>query len=351
MVRGIGPKTARQLLAHVDGIRQFWAMGPSGWKQIEGVRPKLLSALVAMDGAQADAVVRRCCENGLHLISPEDAAYPEQLHMNDDAPLTLFAKGELTALQGGRMLAVVGARKASREGRVIARRWSRYLAERGVTVISGMAYGIDAAAHGGALDGKGVTVAVLGSGLLAAHGEQQQRQIEAIAAAGCVVSEYLPDMEARAEFFPSRNRIIAGLAHATLVVEADIRSGSLITANLACGYGRDVLAVPGSVLNQTHAGCHHLIRQGAMLAESGEDLLQQLGWAAAMKRNAMRAFESENPHEQAVVALLERETAHLDLISEHCGLTVSELSPILLALELQGVIERLPGSRYTLGGG
>lgn len=351
MIRGVGPKTARQLLAFTNGIKSFWEMGSSGWKSLEGMRPKLLSALEAADAATTEGVIRQCRQNELHLICPEDDEYPEQLRANEDAPLVLFVKGDLTALQGQRMLAVVGARKASREGKLIARRWSRFLAERKVTIVSGMAYGIDTAAHGGALEGEGITIAVLGCGLLATGGEQQQQQIQAITADGCVVSEFLPDMEARPEHFPSRNRIIAGLAHATLVIEADIRSGSLITANLANSYGRDVLAVPGSVLNVTHAGCHRLIREGAMLAESGEQLLKQLDWTDGCSRERHIDFQSENEHENRIVALLRQEIAHLDAISEHCGLTVSELSPILLALELQGVIERLPGSRYTLGGG
>ena len=246
------------------------------------------------------------------------------------------------------MLSVVGARKA-REGRVIALWWSRFCSERGVTIVSGMAYGIDAAAHGGALEGDAGTVAVLGCGLNAVLGEQQKKQIEAIAENGCVISQYLPDVGARPEQFPQRNRTIAGLSQATLVVEATLRSGSMITASQAAGYGREVFALPCSVLNDAHAGCHQLIRDGATLVASAEELLQQLGWM--QKRDAAHlSYTPTNADEAKILGALRQEIMHLDALSEACNLTVPQLSPSLLALELQGVIERLPGSRYTLGG-
>jgi DNA processing protein len=208
-----------------------------------------------------------------------------------------------------------------------------------------MAYGIDAAAHGGALESSSPTLAVLGCGL-GRLSEEQQRQVEAVSRQGCVVSEFFPDVSARPEFFPRRNRIIAALAQATLVMEADLRSGSLITARQAAGYGRDVLAVPGSVLASNHAGCHQLIRDGAELAESAENVLQHLGWLA---ESIVRKTYTPNSAEEALILrLLDRETMHVDALAETCGLTVPELSPILLRFELQGVVERLPGSRYLL---
>ena len=245
------------------------------------------------DQAQAEQVVSQCNQLNLHLICPENEAYPERLRPLDDAPLVLFVRGDAGSLNHAPILAVVGARRASREGKLLARRWSRYLSERGICIVSGMAYGIDAAAHGGALEAESPTIAVLGCGLAAETNQQIQKQMEAIADQGCVVSEFLPGTGPRPEHFPRRNRIIAGLAQATLVVEADTRSGSLITAGQAA------------------------------------------------------AYKPANEAERKIMALLQGEILHIDTLAERCGLTVSELSPILIALELVGVIESLPGSRYA----
>jgi len=245
------------------------------------------------------------------------------------------------------MLAVVGARRASREGQLIARRWCRYLSAQDIGIVSGMAYGIDTAAHAGALEATAPTIAVLGSGLLAAFSPEQQRQMDAIAAQGCVISEFLPDTPPRPEHFPRRNRIIAALAGGTCIIEADIRSGSLITARQAAEYGREVFAVPGSVLGGLHAGCHQLIRDGAVLAESAADILRHMAWKQYRSAPG-KSYVPAGEQEAAVIAALKQNIHHLDSLAEICDLTVPELSPILLALELQGVIERLPGSRYAL---
>ena len=298
--------------------------------------------------AQVNRTLEQCQNHAIHLISLEDEAYPEALRVVEGAPLVLFVRGALNPLTWAQRLAIVGARKSSQESRLIARRWSHYFSERQISIVSGMAYGIDTAAHGGALQGEAPTTAVLGCGLIALQ-RQQIAQVEAIVAHhGCVVSEYLPLQTARPEFFPQRNRIIAALSQATLVIEADIRSGSLITARLANEYGRDVFAVPGSVLLDGHAGCHQLIREGAILTDSAEQVMQEMGWLSekANKNNLL----CESDDESGVVSALQSEVLHLDALSQACGLTVPELSPILLALELRGVIERLPGSRYTLGG-
>jgi len=349
MARGVGPRIGRQLIAIAGSVDALWQMVPVELEAHSDVNPKLIRALQSVDQKAVESVIYSCRNSNIQLLCVEDESYPQQLAMCDDAPLLLFAQGDIAVLNNPQMLSVVGARKASRESKVIARRWSRYCSERGVSIVSGMAYGIDAAAHGGALEGDSGTVAVLGCGLKAVTGETQQRQTEAIAGQGCVVSEYLPDITARPEQFPQRNRIIAGLSQATLVVEATLRSGSMITAGQAAGYGREVFSVPGSILNDAHAGCHQLIRDGASLAGSASDLLQQLGWTQE-KLGEQSFYAPANDEEAKIMAALKLEMMHLDALSEACGLTVPQLSPSLLALELQGVIERLPGSRYTLGG-
>jgi DNA processing protein len=345
MVRGVGPMQGRKLVQAAGTIDNLWTGDEGALAEIEGVGPQLLNALSQSDPDSAEATIAYCQHHDIKLICPDDSVWPRTLHLIEDAPLVLFICGDVAHLNHKRLLAVVGARKASREGRLITRRWSRYFSDRGVAVVSGMAYGIDAAAHGGALESSSPTLAVLGCGL-GRLSEEQQRQVEAVSRQGCVVSEFFPDVSARPEFFPRRNRIIAALAQATLVMEADLRSGSLITARQAAGYGRDVLAVPGSVLASNHAGCHQLIRDGAELAESAENVLQHLGWLA---ESIVRKTYTPNSAEEALILrLLDRETMHVDALAETCGLTVPELSPILLRFELQGVVERLPGSRYLL---
>jgi len=344
-VRGVGPMLGRKLVQAAGGIDALWMAGAGSLSKVAGVGPQLLHALRQSEPDVAGATMAYCRQYGIKLICPDDAVWPEALVGIEDAPLVLFVLGDTAHLNHKCLLAVVGARKASREGRLITRRWSRYFSDRNVAVVSGMAYGIDAAAHGGALEGLSPTLAVLGCGL-GRLSEDQQRQVEAVTRQGCVISEYFPEVSARPEFFPRRNRIIAALAQATLVMEADLRSGSLITARQAADYGREVLAVPGSVLASNHAGCHQLIRDGAVLAESAENVLQHMGWLD--KSVARKTYTPDSAEEALILRVLDRESMHVDALAETCGLTVPELSPILLRFELQGVVERLPGSRYLL---
>ncbi|ATX83083.1 DNA protecting protein DprA [Mariprofundus ferrinatatus] len=349
LVSGIGPLLGRKLVDAAGSVEGVFSAGDETWSNVAGIGPSLRTALKGSHPEHAVAVLKQCEVAGIRLISPDDDLWPEALKGIDDAPLLLFAKGDAVALNSEKMLAVVGARRASREGALISRRWSRYLSDQGVTIVSGMACGIDAASHGGALEGGSPTIAVLGCGLASLSGEQQA-QAEAICRQGCVISEFLPDQGARPEQFPRRNRIIAALAPATLVVEADVRSGSLITARLAAGYGREVFAVPGSLQTGNHAGCHQLIRDGAVLATDPSCIMSELGWDAgkSVRNQKQRSYQPVNEYEAKIVAVLGHERLHLDELTETCGLTLPELSPILLALELQGVIERLPGSRYQL---
>ena len=344
-VRGVGPVLGRKLAQAAGGIEALWTTGAGQLAEMEGIGPQLLKALGQSAPDSTDATMAYCRQHDIQLICPDDSAWPKALNVIADAPLVLFVRGDAEHLNHRRVLAIVGARKASREGRLITRRWSRYFSDRGVAVVSGMAYGIDAAAHGGALEGLSPTLAVLGCGL-GCLSEEQQRQVEAVCRQGCVISEFFPEVSARPEFFPRRNRIIAALAQATLVMEADLHSGSLITARQAADYGRDVLAVPGSVLASNHAGCHQLIRDGAELAESAACVLQHMGWLA--KSVACKTYAPNSADEVLILQILNRETMHVDALAETCGLTVPELSPILLRFELQGVVERLPGSRYLL---
>lgn len=349
MVRGVGPMLGRRLVSACGGIEALWRASPDELAAVPGVGERLVAAISGSRAADAEAVLDTCRQHAISIISPDDPSWPQSLLPLEDAPLLLYVAGDASHLNAARPLAMVGARRAGREGQQLARRWSHYCAGQGVTMISGMAYGIDAEAHAGALEGNGATVAVLGCGL-ASLGELQATQAAAICKSGCVISEYAPGITARAEHFPRRNRIIAGLAAALVVIEADLRSGSLITARLAADYGREVFAVPGSVLMGRNGGCHQLIRDGAGLADNIDALLAELGWQAGSESGATaaRSYAPASPEEATVLAAMGRESIHVDEICQTCGLTLPLLSPILLALELQGVVERLPGSRYQL---
>ncbi|MCF6207963.1 MAG: DNA-processing protein DprA [Ghiorsea sp.] len=349
LVSGVGAYTGQQLIEAFGSVEAIWQQSEKAWLMVEGVGPKLVSALSAASSLQTtddiENILQTCAQENIHIICQDDDAWPKGLYSCDDAPMVLYVRGELTSLQSNKILAMVGARKASAEGKLIARRWAAYCAKQAVSVISGMAPGIDSAAHGGSLDADYAGIAVLGYGLLAGSA-QQIRQMDALAEKGCVLSEYAPHTVAKAGYFPQRNRLIAGIAQALIVIEGGLKSGSLITARQASEYGRDVFAVPGSVLNDIHAGCHQLIQDGAILAADAADVLQHLAWHAGETKGA--SYQPTSDIEEKIMGLLGRQIMHVDSLAEDCGLTVHALSSILLRLELQGVIEKLPGSRYTL---
>ncbi len=346
---GVGSYTAQQLIAGFGSVSQIWQQDEEAWLSLDGVGPKLVQALKhASSDSQSDslsALMEQCDNSGIDIICPGDDVWPQGLRACSDAPLILFVKGNLQTLKSEKILGMVGARKASAEGKLITRRWSSYCSRQGVCIISGMAPGIDSAAHGGSLDAEKAGIAVLGYGLLAGSA-QQVMQIDALADLGCVISEYQPQMTAKAGYFPQRNRLIAGIAHGLVVVEGGMKSGSLITAQQALNYGREVFAVPGSVLNDVHAGCHQLIKDGAALVTDAEEILQYMHWqhGKSSKPNYRPATEIE----EKIISCLSHQVMHVDSLAEDCRLTVPALSTILLRLELQGVIEKLPGSRYTL---
>jgi len=243
---------------------------------------------------------------------------------------------------------VVGSRNATAQGIAHASRFSRELSRTGLTIVSGLALGIDAAAHEGGLDGPGSTVAVIGTGIDIVYPRRHETLAARIAAAGCIVSEYPLGTPPLASNFPRRNRLISGLARAVLVVEAAAQSGSLITARMAAEQGRDVFAIPGSIHAPLAKGCHQLIRQGAKLVETTQDMLDELP-----SRQAVRAA---NPSPQSLVeddamtSLVMQAMAHdpvdTDTLAARCGLEAAALAGLLLTLELAGRIELLPGALY-----
>jgi DNA processing protein len=293
---------------------------------------------------------------GNGLLPIDDPAYPALLGQIPDPPLALWTRGLRSDLLDSAQLAVVGSRNPTHGGRDTSTAFAHYLSDKGLTITSGLAAGIDRAAHEGALSGTGGTVAVLGCGLDTTYPPQHAALADRIAANGLLVSEYPPDTAPRAEHFPRRNRIIAGLSVGTLVVEAARRSGSLITARLAAEYGREVFAIPGSIHNPLAKGCHELIRQGAKLVEDAADILVELGALLQFDPE----FDAPAEADDAADRVLTKRSGYTELLdamgydpcyltdlAPRVGLTTAELSSMLLVLELEGQVEALPGGRYA----
>jgi DNA processing protein len=292
------------------------------------------------------------------LITFGSRDYPKRLAELPDAPLALWTQGRAPALLAAPQLAIVGSRSPTVDGRQTAEQFARYLAQRGLTITSGLATGIDGASHRGAVDALGGTVAVLGSGLDVIFPRAHTALAADIASRGLLVSEYGPGVEPQKWFFPKRNRIIAGLSLGTLVVEATRRSGSLITAHLALEYGREVFAIPGSIHNPLARGCHLLIREGAKLVEEAGDVLVEL--APQLQEEGVTLAPAPPSPETADSAPVTHDPAYEKLLSAlafsptpiadicaRVNLTTAEVSSMLLLLELEGLVEALPGGRYS----
>lgn len=288
------------------------------------------------------------------LVTLGHPLYPPQLATLDAPPLALWVEGSRPELLGAPQLAIVGSRSPTRGGRDTALQFAEYFSSRGLVITSGLAVGIDAASHRGALKGVAGTIAVLGSGLDVVFPRLHEALAAEIAQNGLVVSEYPPGVAPRRFHFPQRNRIIAGLTLGTLVVEATRRSGSLITANRALDYGREVFAVPGSIHNPLARGCHALIRHGAKLVEEAADVFVEL--APMLTLNTANLPRQEPPHQRPepadpayakLMQLLDFAPISVADLADRSGLTAAELSSMLLILELEGLVEALPGGRYS----
>jgi DNA processing protein len=275
-----------------------------------------------------------------HVITLGDQHYPQTLLSITDPPVLLYVKGRLDLLNQ-RSLAVVGSRNATAQGLRNAESFALALSDAGLCIVSGMAAGIDRAAHVGGLQGSASSIAVIGTGLDKVYPASNRELAHRLAEQGVIVSEFPLGTPPLAANFPRRNRIISGLGLGCLVVEASIQSGSLISARLALEQGRDVFAIPGSIHSPQSRGCHLLIKQGAKLVESAQDILEELGSFAVL--------ETRIPSPTVAHPLLEHvgfDPIDADTLAQRCGLTISEVSAILLKLELDGHIATLPGGFY-----
>ncbi|MDY7577428.1 DNA-processing protein DprA [Herbaspirillum sp. RTI4] len=349
---GVGALTARQLLSAFGLPQQIFAASVGDLRQV--VSERIALALHAPLSEKDKALLARSLEwvaqPDHHVLTLADTAYPQALLEIPDPPLLLYVKGQASLLHGA-ALAVVGSRNATTQGMLNAEHFSAALSQVGMTIISGMALGIDTAAHLGALRGSGSTVAVIGTGADLVYPARNRGLAHSIAAQGCIVSEYALGTPAIASNFPRRNRLISGLARGVLVVEAAMQSGSLITARMAAEQGREVFAIPGSIHSPLSKGCHALIRQGAKLVESAEHVLEEFGAfrrVCAQPSAEVAANKSvTTPETLQFLQGMGHDPVSADTLSLRSGLPMAALQARLLELELAGVIEMLPGGLYS----
>jgi DNA processing protein len=313
MIPGVGPRTRTKLLERFGSPEAVLKAAPSDLRTVSRIGAKVCRAICcAQEEIDAEAELELCRHSAIDVILDSDEAYPRPLRDLPDPPGVLFVRGTL-APSDAMAIAIVGSRHGTHYGLTQAERLGGSLARAGLTVVSGLARGIDAAAHRGALAAGGRTIAVLASGVLNIYPPEHKSLAEEIAKQGAVISEAPPRAEPLAGMFPQRNRIISGLSLGVLVVEASTRSGALITARHAMEQGRDVFAVPGPITSRMSHGCHRLIRDGAKLVETVDDILEELGplVAAAPARDDGREI-----HHPAELALNELERAVLAAVPE-----------------------------------
>lgn len=345
LVPGVGSITQRRLL------ERFGTPGAVLSASTVEVLPMLNATARASWHAGADAgEVQRALDwsalPGHHLLTLDDPAYPQTLLQTPDPPLLLYVTGNVERLKGP-MVAIVGSRNASPAGVETARSFAQALSDAGLTVVSGLALGIDAAAHRGGLAGSSSTVAVTGTGADLVYPARNRDLAHEIADRGAIVTEFPLGTSPHASNFPRRNRIVSGLCQGVLVVEAALRSGSLTTARLAAEQGREVMAIPGSIHSPLSRGCHSLIKQGAKLVESAEDVLQELGLSAgATTTRHARTPDRRIVDADPLIDAMGFDPCDPESLAHRTGMALQDVLARLLALELEGLVAALPGGRY-----
>jgi len=357
LVPEIGSARVRRLLEAFETLERLWQASASELQQVEGIGPILAERLLAgcRDARLVYHEMALAQRHGVTILALGDEAYPARLKEIHDPPLALYQRGtwmERDAIAIG----IVGARRASFYGQQVSERLAYDLALRGVTIVSGLARGIDAAAHRGALKAGGRTIAVLGSGLNQIYPPEHAELATQVAAQGILLSEYPMTAEPLPHHFPQRNRLISGLSLGVVVVEATQRSGALITADCALEQGRDVFAVPGHIDSPASRGTHHLLKQGAKLVTSVDDILEELRLSPmpvsetpkpTAEPGAPVAIADVSETERLLIGQLSAdEPVDVDGLSEKTGLPASTCTATLLQLELKRVVKQLPGQRF-----
>jgi DNA processing protein len=354
-VPGIGNLRFKRLVDRFGGPEAALSASEGELLRVEGISRRLAGAIrTHRTPAGIERELDRAEALGFRILAQTDPAYPPLLLQTPDPPPVLYTYGDLAGVS--RAVAVVGSRQASRYGLQTTRRLAGDLAEAGVTVVSGMARGIDTAAHEGALKRDGRTVAVLGSGLDRIYPSENRDLYHRIAESGAVISEFPLGSAPEPHRFPIRNRIISGVCLGTVVVEATEKSGSLITARLALEQDREVFAVPGNIHSFKSAGTHRLIKQGALLVESARDVLELLSQAIrgriadprVDRERMLDNLPAMTPDEAKVFHALGPDPVHIDDLVRKVAMAPAQLSGILLQLELKGVVHQAPGKRFAI---
>jgi DNA processing protein len=349
-VAGIGNVTFRRLLERFDSPRAALSASPAALGAVKGMAAGMIAEITSGAWQEfAEAECLRLAASGARLVTFTSGDYPKSLFQISDPPPFLYVKGELRSSE--QAVAIVGSRRATSYGLLTTGRLSEALVRHGVTVVSGMARGVDTAAHKGALAAGGRTIGVLGCGIDKIYPPENRALFGEMAEKGCLVSEFPLNTLPLAENFPRRNRIISGLSQGVLVVEAAEKSGSLITAQYALEHGREVFAVPGNISFATSRGANRLIKQGAKLVDCVEDILEELPGNHSQPECASKTGQPTfalSPREASIYELLAHAPLHIDEIITQTELTAAEVSSMLLHLELKGAITSLPGTHYAI---
>jgi len=343
----VGNATFRRLVEHFGTPGRALSASESELAAVRGISMAAIASLLTHD--PRDEAERECAalkRSGARIVTLHSPDYPGLLLQIPDPPPFLYLKGELSCAETA--IAIVGSRRASGYGISTTEKMARGLARQGITVVSGMARGVDAAAHRAALAEGGRSIGVLGCGVDIVYPAENRKLFEEMTSKGALVSEFSMGTQPLAENFPRRNRIISGLCRGVLVVEAAEGSGSLITAQCALEQGRDVFAIPGNIYSSTSRGTNRLIKDGAKLVERIEDIIEEMPHKLREKDPAPVAGLTFSPREAAVLSRLSASPVHIDEIVVKCALTVSEVSAILLRLELNGVITQHAGKQFSI---
>lgn len=344
----VGHLKARLLISRFGSVSNVFSASVKSLMRIDGIVEETAQRIRSGGDEQwVDNQLKKIREYQVRLVSLWDEDYPQVLKTIYDPPALLSIKGELPG-PGAACFAIVGMREPSQIGRWAAETLSRDLASRGITIVSGMARGVDTSAHRGALKTGGKTVAVLGSGLDVIYPPENERLFNEIIQNGCVISEYAMGEEPLPHNFPRRNRIISGLCPGTLVVEAGVKSGALITAYMALEQGREVFAVPGSIRGHRSRGTHKLIKEGAKLVENVDDILAELPQLQEVERsfNPDIKPQSLTKDEMRLWEYLTEEPIHIDTLAPQAGMSTQEALSVLLSLELKDTVKQLSGMMF-----
>lgn len=351
LIPNVSPRKFHILLENFSSPQEIWEAPLSKLKEIPGFAESAQTFCAHREKANIDRALEQIAQLGLTVITLEDAQYPESLRAIPNAPPVLYLRGEYIE-KDKLAVAIVGTRRATSYGKRVAQQLAGELGRVGFTVVSGLAEGIDTAAHRGALKANVRTIAVLGSGFARLYPQSNQKLLEEIVSNGCAMTEFALEVAPEKWTFPQRNRIISGLSRGVLVVEAPAESGALITARWALEQNREVFAVPGPITGESHRGCHKLIKDGAKLVESVTDILEEFKDLRALfqvrKEKPAPAQQLQlSPLEEKIFSVLEFEPTHFDEIVSKTGLSVGEVSQGLLTLSLQGAAQEIEGKRYV----